>query len=67
MAKEFSGPSWGTLSAMWRELPMLGQCREFHEIAFGRNAVGRTLGHLARYPEMDSIWDLFRTSDQISQ
>jgi hypothetical protein len=68
LAREFGGrePS-GVYSALWRELPLLGQSREFHQVAFGKQAVGRTLGHLARYPEMDSIWELLKISDQISQ
>jgi hypothetical protein len=67
LAHEFSGPSSSFWSSFWRELPLLAESREFHHVAFGKQAVGRTLGHLARYPEMDSIWDLLKISDQISQ
>jgi hypothetical protein len=63
MAKEFSGPSWGTLSALWRELPQLAKNEDFHQIAFSRAAVGRTLELLARYPEMDRIWGLLKAKD----
>ena len=59
LASESAGHS-GALAALWRELPLLADSRAFHQVAFGRQAVGRTLGHLARYPEMDSIWGLFK-------
>jgi hypothetical protein len=45
--------------ALREELPLLASSKSFHEAAFSRKAVGRSMELFAQYPELDRIWELF--------
>lgn len=47
------------LPALRRELPSLKTSRSFHQAAFSRDAVPRTMDLFAEYPEHDALWELF--------
>lgn len=59
LALEFPELNRDLLPALARELPLLGQSREYHEMAFSRRAVKNSLGLFAEYPELDCLWPLF--------
>ncbi|MEO7956475.1 MAG: diiron oxygenase, partial [Fibrobacteria bacterium] len=59
MAAEFPRLSAEILPALKSELPHLGQSRSFHQAAFSRNAVPKTMALFAEYPELDVLWPLF--------
>jgi hypothetical protein len=52
------------LAALRRELPQLRTNRSFHQAAFSRDAVPRTMDLFAEYPEHDGLWELFLLEDK---
>jgi hypothetical protein len=59
LAREYPELNHGVLPALVRELPLLGQSREYHRMAFSRRAVKNSLALFAEYPELDCLWPLF--------
>ena len=59
LGREYPELNRELLPALVRELPMLGQSREYHQMAFSRKAVKNSLALFAEYPEMDCLWPLF--------
>lgn len=59
MEREFPELKAELSPALRAELPQLARSRSFHEMAFSRHAVGRSLELFREYPELDAIWDLF--------
>lgn len=59
LAREFPELNRDVLPALVRELPLLGQSREYHRMAFSRRAVKNSLALFAEYPELDCLWPLF--------
>lgn len=59
LAREFPDLNQSVVPALVRELPLLGQSREYHQMAFSRKAVKNSLALFAEYPELDCLWPLF--------
>ena len=59
LVREFPELKRDVLPALVRELPLLGQSREYHRMAFSRKAVKNSLALFAEYPELDCLWSLF--------
>lgn len=56
---EFPALRARAIPALVRELPQLKTSRSFHQVAFSRDAVGKTMELFAQYPELDGLWELF--------
>lgn len=61
---EFPGLTAEVLPALRAELPSLKTSRSFHQAAFSRDAVPRTMELFAEYPEHDGLWELFLLEDK---
>ncbi len=60
LGREFPQLERDVIPALERELPLLGQSKEYHRMAFSRKAVGNSLALFAEYPELDRLWPLFQ-------
>ncbi|MCO5166978.1 MAG: diiron oxygenase [Planctomycetes bacterium] len=56
---EFPDLKAQVIPALLAELPLLRTSRSFHQAAFSRDAVGKTMELFAEYPEHDGLWELF--------
>lgn len=59
LGQEFPALRRDALPALAAELPLLARSRSFHQAAFSREAVGKTMDLFAEYPEHDGLWELF--------
>lgn len=64
LGQEFPELRARALPALVGELPLLRTSRSFHQAAFSREAVGKTMDLFAEYPEHDALWDLFVVEDK---
>lgn len=59
LGAEFPDLKAAVIPALLAELPLLRTSRSFHQAAFSRDAVGKTMELFAEYPEHDGLWELF--------
>ncbi|MBX3471332.1 MAG: diiron oxygenase [Planctomycetes bacterium] len=59
LGAEFPDLKAAAIPALLAELPLLRTSRSFHQAAFSRDAVGKTMELFAEYPEHDGLWELF--------
>jgi P-aminobenzoate N-oxygenase AurF len=65
MGEEFPELKREAIPRLLQELPSLRTNQSFHQAAFSRKAVGRSMALFAEYPELDSLWDLFILEDKV--
>lgn len=64
LGREFPELRAEAIPALLAELPLLARSRSFHQVAFSRDAVGKTMELFAEYEELDGLWELFLLEDK---
>jgi len=64
LGQEFPELHERAIPALRRELPLLRTSESFHEAAFSRRVLPKSLALFAEYDELDPIWDLLAVEDR---